>query len=94
MARLHRVGHGARRLEHAHRAAHVVGRAGTPSITVPPNDHQLVRQLGAAHDSERIVDRLQGMRRAIIVYDDACLHRAGTGMVAEWQPALPVLWYR
>ena len=57
-ARLHLFGHRARRLEHAHGAAHVVAGAGPPRVAMPADDHDLVRELAAAHDAEGVVDRL------------------------------------
>ena len=88
-ARLQLLGHGVRRLEHADRAAHVVGGARTPRVAVAANDHDLVGKLAAAHDAESVVDRLERFRRAVVVNRDARAHRAGADVIVERKPALP-----
>ena len=86
---LHLFGNGARGFEHAHGAAHVVGRARAPTVAMAADDHELVGEFAAANDAERVVDRLERLRRAIVLHRDARTHRPGADVIAEGKTALP-----
>src|SRR5207247_8679800 len=84
-------GDGPRCFEYTHRSAHVVGRAWTPAVSMSTDDDHLVGELGPAHDSERVVDRLQRSRRAIVAYGHSSAHRTGANVVVKGKSALPAL---
>ena len=89
MSGTHDVCHGPRRLQHTHRAADVVRRTRSPCIAVRADDHQLVRQLAAADDTEGVVNQLRALGHAVVGHAHAGLHRPGAHVVAERKSTLP-----
>jgi hypothetical protein len=81
--RMPAFGHGASRFKNAHGAADVVRGARPPTIAMSADDHQLVRELAAAHHAERVVDRLEWFSGAIVLHGDAGADRAGTDVVVK-----------
>ena len=84
-------GDGARCLENAHRAADIVRRARAPRVAVATDQHHLVWKLASTHNAERVVDRLQRARGAIVANEDPRLHWPRSDVISERQSTLPTL---
>src|SRR5690606_6000143 len=87
--RLHLLGDGARRFQHAHRAAHVVARADVPRIAMAADEDHLVGVLAAADDPVGVPDRLHGVGRGVVLHHHPRPHGTGADVVAEGHAALP-----
>src|ERR1051325_6222802 len=79
----------ARGLEHADRSTDVISGAWAPPVTMPANDHHLIRVVRAANDAAYVGDRLHRISAPIVAYDDSRLHRARSDVVVESEATLP-----
>src|SRR5206468_6235738 len=83
------AGNGTRGFEHAHCSTHIVRRSRRPSIAVPSDNDQLVGKLNTTNDAERVVNRLERLRRAVIRHRDPRTYGSGPNVVVKGKAALP-----